>query len=249
VIPTDDCLAAHPLVAELLIAGRFHGAEEVVLRAGVASGERVAMALPSAARFEVPSGVITVRGSSREAGAIHEEVAGRRLRVSARSFFQSGPAAANALVDVVAREVDGRLDGASHLVDAYAGVGLFGSVLGSRFGCRVTAIERDRAALADARVNLRGIDHHIVAVEVGRWRPERADVVVADPARTGLGRPGVTALAAASAARLVLVSCDPASLGRDAVLLQREGYRLSALAVVDAFPHTFHVETVATFDR
>ncbi len=47
----------------------------------------------------------------------------------------------------------------------------------------------------------------------------------------------------------MLVSCDPASLARDTRLLAAEGYTLSALALVDAFPHTFHVETVSRFDR
>ena len=68
--------------------------------------------------------------------------------------------------------------------------------------------------------------------EVGRWKPtgkraRRVDVVVADPSRPGLGRPGVAALTALGAPRLVLVSCDPASLGRDVALLAAAGYRLS----------------------
>jgi len=48
---------------------------------------------------------------------------------------------------------------------------------------------------------------------------------------------------------MVVVSCDPASLARDAVLLAAAGYRLTSVALVDAFPHTFHVEVVARFDR
>jgi 23S rRNA (uracil1939-C5)-methyltransferase len=74
-------------------------------------------------------------------------------------------------------------------------------------------------------------------------------VVVADPSRTGLGRPGVAAVAATGASRLALVSCDPASLARDTVLLAEAGYALVSVAMVDAFPHTFHVETVSRFDR
>jgi tRNA/tmRNA/rRNA uracil-C5-methylase (TrmA/RlmC/RlmD family) len=137
-------------------------------------------------------------------------------------------------------------------VDAYAGVGLFASVLAARTGARVVAVENDRAAVADARVNLADLDARVVDAEVGRWRLRRDDpvpaLVVADPSRTGLGRPGVAALAAALAPRLVLVSCDPASLGRDAALLAAAGYRLVSVALVDAFPDTFHVETVSRFD-
>jgi 23S rRNA (uracil1939-C5)-methyltransferase len=121
----------------------------------------------------------------------------------------------------------------------------------------VTAIESDKTAAADARVNLADIaGAKVVVSEVGRWRPwakgkqlPTIDVVVADPARSGLGRPGVAALAPLGAPRLVLVSCDPASLGRDVVLLGAVGYRLVSVAMVDAFPHTFHVETVSRFDR
>ena len=56
-------------------------------------------------------------------------------------------------------------------------------------------------------------------------------------------------MAAAGAPRVVLVSCDPASLARDTVLLAGSGYRLTSVALVDAFPHTFHTETVSRFDR
>ena len=76
-----------------------------------------------------------------------------------------------------------------------------------------------------------------------------ADVVVADPARTGLGRPGVDALVACGAPRLVLVSCDPASLGRDVALLATAGYRLRRVAIVDSFAQTSHVEAVSVLDR
>ena len=97
-------------------------------------------------------------------------------------------------------------------------------------------------------MNLADLDATVVASEVGRRRPRAADVVVADPARPGLGRPGVGFVAPTGASRLVLVSCDPASLARDTALLARAGYHLASVALVDAFPHTFHVETVSRFD-
>jgi 23S rRNA (uracil1939-C5)-methyltransferase len=180
---------------------------------------------------------------------VHEEVAGRTFRVSAASFFQPGPVAAAALAHAVSAAVGDALAAGGLLVDAYAGVGLFASVLGSGRNARVVAIENDPSAVADARANLAGIEAKVVASEVGRWRPRPADVVVADPARSGLGRPGVTAVTATGASRIVLVSCDPASLARDTVLLREKGYSLASVDLVDAFPHTFHVETVSRFDR
>ena len=252
-VATDSCLAAHPLLEELIATGRYPGADEVLLRVGVASGERLARVRPDAAvgAALVPADVVVV-GASGDA-CVHETVAGRTFRVSAGSFFQPGPVAAAGLVAAVADAVTAPEGASGQVVDAYAGVGLFASVLGSRLGSRVTAIESDRSAVADARVNLADVDAQVAPVDVDRWHPRRGspavDVMVADPPRPGLSRPGVSAVVAARPARLVLVSCDPASLGRDTALLRQAGYHLSSVALVDAFPHTFHVETVARFDR
>lgn len=253
-VATDACFVVHSLLEELIVAGRYPGAGEVLLRAGVASGERlVRVDDPSViARVRVPAGVQVVACGDGRPGAVHEEVVGRRFRISAASFFQPGPVVAAALAGAVDAAAGDALPAGGHLVDAYAGVGLFASVLASRRGVRVTAVERDPAAADDAAVNLAAVDARIVRREVGRWRSrrgERVDVVVADPSRTGLGRPGVEAIVAADAERLVLVSCDPASFARDARLLHQCGYRLSAIRTVDAFPHTFHTETVSAFDR
>ncbi|MGQ0521710.1 MAG: class I SAM-dependent RNA methyltransferase [Actinomycetota bacterium] len=251
-VPTASCLAAHPLLEELIVHGSYPGAGEVLLRAGVASGERVVSARRRAGQVVVPAGVLVVSEKAARRGFVHEEVAGRRFRISAASFFQPGPVAAAALAEAVV-EAAGDGAGAGPVVDAYAGVGLFASVLGAASGSPVTAVESSPAAAADARANLSDLDARVVTIEVGRWKPPsgagRPALVVADPARSGLGRPGAAALAAAGAPRLVLVSCDPASLGRDAGLLATAGYRLTSVALVDAFPHTFHVETVSRFDR
>ena len=78
--------------------------------------------------------------------------------------------------------------------------------------------------------------------DVDHWGPSHADVVVADPPRTGLGKRAVAKVAATHAGRVVLVSCDPAALGRDARLLGEAGYDLISCQLVDLFPHTSHVE-------
>lgn len=241
-VATDACLAAHPLLEELIVAGRYPGAREVVLRVSVATGERLARV--DRGRARPPDGVTLVR-----AGHVHETVAGRTFRISAGSFFQPGPVVAEALAAAVSAAIGDALGEKDTLVDAYAGVGLFGSVIGAQRRARVVAVESDPAALADARVNLADLHAKVVASEVGRWPAPPAAVVVADPSRPGLGRPGAAALAASGASRLVLVSCDPASMARDTALLAESGYRLASVALVDAFPHTFHVETVGRFDR
>lgn len=249
VVDVDACLVSHPAVSEVLREGRFHGADEVLVRTSVATGMTVAAVDPASAAAEaaVPPAV-AVGGVDDGELAIEEEVAGRRLRVSAASFFQASPGVAAALVEAVGAAA-GPLAGAS-VVDAYGGVGLFAACVAAPAGATaITVVESNRTAADDARHNLAGFPATVVRAEVGRWRPSPADVVVADPARPGLGRPGVRALVAARPSRLVLVSCDAASLGRDVRLLIEAGYAPGPVHLVDAFAHTPHIEAVAVFTR
>ena len=226
----------------------------MLLRAGIASGACVAVVTPAsaAAQAVVPPGV-EVLGVGGARGAVVEEVAGRRWRVSAGSFFQCGPGPASRIVEAVERAVGDvvqpRVAEATLVVDLYAGVGLLGGAVAARHDARLLAVEYSASAAADARHNLADLDARVVQREVGRWRTaERPAVVIADPARPGLGRPGARAVAAVGTCRVVLVSCDPASFARDAALLAQAGWSLSAIQIVGAFPHTAHWETVARFD-
>jgi 23S rRNA (uracil1939-C5)-methyltransferase len=247
-VDATGCLVAHPLLTPLLDA-TFGRARQVVLRASAATGERVAWCRPTARDVAVPAGVTVVddRAVRRGHGAITEDVAGRRFRISPASFFQSGPVAAAALAGAVADAVP---PGVASVADLYAGVGLFASVVGAATGAAVEAVELDPSAAADARVNLADLDATVVHGEVRAWQPDRpAGAVVADPGRPGLAAHGVAAVARADAPVVVLVSCDPASLARDARLLSAVGYRLERVRLVDAFPHTPHVEAVSEFHR
>jgi 23S rRNA (uracil1939-C5)-methyltransferase len=246
VVEVGECLVAHPLLAELVATGDFGWAREVTLRCGAGTGDRLALLAPSAAGAALPPSVLVVGEDELDAGRrawMFEEVAGTRLRVSARSFFQASPQGAEALVDAVKAAVAGAEPG--ELVDAYGGVGLFGATAGA--GREVTVLERSASSAADARVNLPSAK--VLRLDVGRWRPSPAAVVVADPPRAGLGRRAVAVLAASDAGHLVLVSCDPASLGRDAGLLGAKGFGLRSTTVVDMFPGTPHIETVSLFTR
>ncbi len=246
-ITVDSCLVAHPRIDELLSDVRFPGHRAVSFRIGTAGGERLAVL--QRAGTEAPTVPPDVRVVGPRANAfIHETVAGRTWRVSARVFFQAGPAAADAIVATVDAALGDAVGSGGTLVDAYAGVGILGGVAADRRRARLVAVEQHRGAADDARVNLAGVDATVVTSEVGRWTPTAADAVIADPARPGIGRPGVATLTATGAPRLVLVSCDPASLGRDTALLAAAGYRLKTVQLVDAFAHTTHVEVVARFD-
>ena len=231
VVPFGDvgCPVAHPLVDDVLRSGRFPGAREVTVRAGVATGEVLVVV--------DPADVDELRAGRRM--WFHEEVAGQRWRISARSFFQTRPDGAEALVDAVRAAVGEP----KRFVDLYAGVGLFaGSVPGA-----ATAVESNRSAVADARVNVP--DARVIAVDVRKWRPSPFDAVVADPSRHGLGAAVVDRVAATGAMSVALVSCDAGALGRDAGLLAAAGYRLDGVTLVDLFPQTPHVEVVTAWRR
>jgi len=103
--------------------------------------------------------------------------------------------------------------------------------------------------VADAKVNLAGLDVRAIRATMASWRSSPADVVVADPARSGLGKAGVAAVAGTAASAVVLVSCDPGALGRDAALLIDAGYVHAGSTVIDLFPHTPHVEVVTGFRK
>lgn len=245
-VPASGCLIAHPTLERVIEAIRITPELEVSLRVSEATGQITA-------RWDKRKGEVHGLARTVYTGAnafLVERVAGHDLQVSAGSFFQSGPAAAELLVDAVGRAAP-ELATAATVLDAYAGVGLF-AVTCAPPTAKVITVETSRAAVEDCRVNLEGRDARIEQSEVSTWRPGHGltiDVAIADPARSGLGRPGTAAMVAADPDVLVLVSCDPVALARDADLLARQGYRHDGTEVLDLFPHTHHVECVTRFVR
>jgi 23S rRNA (uracil1939-C5)-methyltransferase len=249
-IAIDACPVAHPLVDDVIAHSTFPPGAEVTIRVGARTGDRMVLVGPARGESRVPDGVTVVGEDELGRGHrtwIHEEAAGRRWRVSARSFFQASPEGAEALVAAVSGLVDEHAPGATRLVDLCCGVGLFAGTVGA--GRSVVGVERSAASVADARHNLADVDARIVKVAMARWRPSAAEVVVADPARHGLAKEGVAAVVGTGAPFCVLVSCDPAALGRDAALLAEAGYDHVGSVVIDLFGHTSHIEVVSGFQK
>ena len=246
VVPVDHCLVLHPELSGLVSGlSAPEGVDEVTARIGVASGERGAwwepadLSLTSSTRLDA-------RDST---GFVHEQVMGRSFRVSMGSFFQSSPEAAAAIVGAVASAAGPPATWPSGaFVDLYGGVGLF-SALVPPSDQEVTVVEGNPLACADAVQNLSDRVARVIESRVEDWTPERAAVVVADPARDGLRARAVDVVVATETPVLVLVSCDPASLGRDARLLTEAGFEFEWAEVLDPFPHTHHVEVVSRFVR
>lgn len=252
----DSCLVADPALADLLTSVRCGPTtEEVTLRVGVHTGERLVLASPTAAGVTAPADVTIVGRDELASGTtahLFEEVAGHRWRISADAFFQSRPDGAQALVGLVRSALVAGGAAPECVIDAYGGGGLLSAAAPD--SASLVHVEVSGSSASDARVNLssgrfagRQVRFHNSPVE--GWHPVSADAVIADPARRGLGSDGADVLAATNAPVFVLVSCDIASAGRDAGLLVQRGYGFERATLVDMFPHTPHGEVVSVFRR
>ncbi|MGW2144779.1 class I SAM-dependent RNA methyltransferase [Nonomuraea bangladeshensis] len=258
--PVDACLIAHPEVEA--VAAETHtwpGAAgvEVIASSG---GERAVVVRPRPRRsvtvpdLDAPASILLDQGKGRTeprrgSGVLHEQVGERGFRVMGSGFWQVHPGAAETLLDAVLAYA--APEPGEWALDLYCGVGLFAAGLAEAVGPEgaVFGLESEAAAVRDARANLRDlpqarVERGRVEEALDRFQIERADLVVVDPPRAGLGREVVERVAALEATRIVYVSCDPATFARDLKWLAERGYVLSDLRAFDAFPMTHHVECV-----
>ena len=263
IVPLDDCPLLHPSLADVYASlGDLEGLDRITLRSGTRTGDRVIVVegtLPDHAEsWGVP--VVEVRRHDRGRTSASTVIGDPRLSeivddvtfsIPPSGFFQNNTDGAEALVDLARTAAD--VQPGETLLDGYCGVGLFGATVG-RDADVVLGIDSGRDAVDHARRNLaaQGIEHHYVTGSFTKdiesldayW-----DVAIVDPPRKGLGANGVDAVTSSMPRRIVYVSCDPASLSRDARMLDEYGYDFIEATPVDMFPQTFHIEVVATFDR
>jgi 23S rRNA (uracil1939-C5)-methyltransferase len=167
-------------------------------------------------------------------------------RVGYGSFFQVNRFLTEPLVKAVVGDARGE-----SALDLYSGVGFFSIPLARVFE-KVTAVESGVGAARDLEFNAKRagvtIEAHSENVDLFLRSLDRApDLVIADPPRAGLGKQVVRHLAELKPREIVVVACDPATLARDAQGLLAAGYSLDGLTLIDLFPQTFHIETVARF--
>src|SRR5262249_4718109 len=119
---------------------------------------------------------------------------------------------------------------------------------------QVVGVESNPAVTSDARKNVAALPHvQIMTDTVERAlrrheiRQRRWDALVLDPPRGGVDRKALQQIVELKAPKLVYVSCDPATLARDAKFLGESGYALQVAQPLDMFPQTHHVEVVAVF--
>ncbi len=184
-----------------------------------------------------------------------DTLCGLTFRLSVPSFYQVNRQQAQRLYEL-AVEYAG-LTGSELVLDLYCGAGTITQVM-ARKAKEAIGAEIVPEAIADAWENARcnGLDHveficgdaAQAAAELAR-RGLRPDVICVDPPRKGLAPEVVESTAAMNPERIVYVSCDPATLGRDVARFAQLGYTVRRAAAVDLFPGTAHVETVVLLQR
>lgn len=190
-------------------------------------------------------------------GTIEERLGDFRYRISAHSFFQTNPLGAEGLYRGVLE--CGGFTGDENVWDLYCGTGSIAIFISRAVG-RVTGFEMVPEAIEDAWVNARmnGVDNCAFAaidlkdfVEVARETAGRTgtpDVIIADPPRAGIHKDVGKVLLDILPEKLVLVSCNPATLARDLALV-KDRYEIRRVRPFDLFPHTAHVECVVSLVR
>ena len=176
--------------------------------------------------------------------------------MSSGSFFQTNRFLTDELVRAATADQSG-----GRALDLYAGVGLFGLAAAAAGHGPVTLVEGDRTSGADLETNAGPFSGRVRLLRrsveaalrdlagAGRREPAAFETCIVDPPRSGLSPEARAGVLRLSPKRIVYVSCDVATLARDARVLVDGGYALGAIIGVDLFPSTAHVETVAVFDR
>jgi 23S rRNA (uracil1939-C5)-methyltransferase len=191
-------------------------------------------------------------------GWIHERLGNHNFSISASSFFQTNVAQAEKLYGVV--KEFGEFKPTDVVFDLYSGTGSI-AIFISDIVKEVVGIESVESAISDAEKNTQSNDikncHFLLGDLKDRltkdtlWMSShpKPDVLVIDPPRNGMHPKVVEEILGLVPARIVYISCNPATQARDVKLLGAEKYQLIKLQPVDMFPHTFHIENVALLHR
>ena len=191
---------------------------------------------------------------------ITEEILGLKFRISLESFFQTNPASAEKLYSKALDYVFETAPGDKPVVmDLFSGTGTITQLLAQRSENKeIIGVELIPEAVEDAKATaqrngFKGLKFY--AADVGKFlleHPEysnRIDTIVMDPPRAGIAPKTLRKVIRLQADRMVYISCNPATQARDIETLQEAGYQLKKFSLVDQFPHTAHIESVALFER
>ncbi|MDY6951414.1 MAG: 23S rRNA (uracil(1939)-C(5))-methyltransferase RlmD [Thermodesulfobacteriota bacterium] len=181
---------------------------------------------------------------------VRDRIGGFEFEISANSFFQTNTAGAECLYGVAKDYA--RLTGKESVLDLYSGTGTIAIFLADG-ASKIVGVEISETAVEDAKKNCQKnqIDNcQFMCLDIRKGLhlfKEKTDVMIVDPPRAGMHPDVVNAVCQQRPARIVYVSCNPATLARDLATL-KAFYRVAEVQPVDMFPHTHHIECVARLE-
>jgi 23S rRNA (uracil1939-C5)-methyltransferase len=184
--------------------------------------------------------------------ALSLEFWGLTFRVRSDTFVQTNYRQMLILYRTALDMLDAKAD--EKILDLYAGIGTI-SVAVAQNAASVTAVEENPHAVQlgrlNARINSARVEYVQGKVEdvLRQVRLGTHQAVILDPPRAGCEPRALSELIRLGPPRIVYVSCEPSTHARDLVGLVRGGYRVRRAAIVDMFPHTYHIESVALLER
>ena len=242
IVYIDDCLVAVPEIREYLknnklsLQERSHlfAANGIVMQTKDSDGKK-------SGRF---AGIRV-----NEDTLCTVEVAGKKLQFDVHGFFQSNLEMLEKTVGKITENLQG-----FRVADIYAGVGTFSVFLADLFK-EVYLVEHNREAIVLAERNLansKAAKHESYGISGAKWPEMQAasldfDAVVIDPPRSGMEKAVRNWITAKKVPVVRALSCDPVTFARDAADLCRNGYKFESLEILDFYPQTSHIETIATF--
>lgn len=187
-----------------------------------------------------------------------EELLGLKFEISMESFFQTNPKSAERLYSKALSYVfEEDLSSEDVVMDLFCGTGTIGQILASqKEGVKIIGVDIVPEAIEDAkrnaeRNNISGVDFY--AADVGKFLREypqfvgKIKTIILDPPRAGIAPKTLKKVIELGAKNIVYISCNPSTQARDTQLLRQEGYELEKISLVDQFPHTGHIESIAKY--
>lgn len=187
-----------------------------------------------------------------------EKLVGLSFEISMESFFQTNPKCAELLYNKALDYVfEGDLNSNEVVMDLFCGTGTIGQILTTRKNdVKIIGVDIVEEAIQDARKNAKRNNIHNIdffAADVGKFLKEFPDyqgkigTIILDPPRAGIAPKTLLKVIDLGAKNIVYISCNPSTQARDTETLIKTGYQLDKLSLVDQFPHTGHIESIAKF--
>lgn len=192
---------------------------------------------------------------------IIEQILGLNFEISMQSFFQTNPKSAEKLYSKVAEYAleNNSINDGDVIMDLFCGTGTIGQILASKTeNTKIIGVDIVPEAISDAKLNaerngVKGLE--FFAADVGKFLVQypqyknKISCIVLDPPRAGIAPKTLNKVIDIKAKKIVYVSCNPATQARDTEILNEAGYQLTKFSLVDQFPHTSHIESIAVFEK